>query len=150
MPMALRQRTFSILLVGRLKGKSEKKKKINSHRRHGRLSIVPIGKSSAGITLFFEKILSAQSEVCSLQMREKNDWASKAENCTRFARILLLWILEIRFDVHQRFHEKPLSLVVTLQTESAFHPIIVDKSNPMTSWRGTFSFQHSGETVNAD
>lgn len=81
-------------------------------------------------------------------MRGKNYWPSKAENCTRFARILLLWIFEIRFDVHQRFHEKPLSLVVTLQTESAFHPIIVDKSNPMTSWRGTFSFQHSGEAVN--
>lgn len=109
------------------------KKKIPIADRCARLSIVPIGKRSVCITLFFEKILSAQSEVCSLQMREKNYWASKAENCTRFARILLLWIFEIRFDVHQRFHEKPLSLVVTLQTESAFHPIIVDKSNPMTS-----------------
>lgn len=58
------------------------------------------------ITSFFEKILSAQFEVCPLQMRKQNYCASKAENRTRFARILWLCILQIRFDVHQSFYEK--------------------------------------------
>lgn len=58
------------------------------------------------ITSFFEKILSAQLEVCPLQMRRQNYCASKAENQTRFARILWLCILQIRFDVHQSFYEK--------------------------------------------
>lgn len=40
-----------------------KKKKIPIADRYARLSIVPIGKRSVCITLFFEKILSAQSEV---------------------------------------------------------------------------------------
>ena len=58
------------------------------------------------ITSFFEKILSAQFEVCPLQMRKQNYCASKAENRTRFARIRWLCILQIRFDVHQSFYEK--------------------------------------------
>lgn len=58
------------------------------------------------ITSFFEKILSAQFEVCPLQMGKQNYCASKAENRTRFARILWLCILQIRFDVHQSFYEK--------------------------------------------
>lgn len=47
------------------------------------------------------------------------------------------------------FYEK-LSVVFTLQRESAFYPINVHKSNPMTSSRGSFSVKHSGETVNSD
>lgn len=61
--------------------------------------------SVCSITSFFEKILSAQFEVCPLQMRKKNYCASMAENRTRFARILWLRIIQIRFDVHQSFHE---------------------------------------------
>lgn len=58
------------------------------------------------ITSSFQKILSAQFEVCPLQMCRQNYCATKAENRTRFARMLGLCILQIRFDVHLSLHEK--------------------------------------------
>ena len=85
------------------------------------------------ITSFFEKILSAQFEVCPLQTRKQNYCASKAENRTRFARILWLCILEIRFDVHQSFYEKLYLWCSHYRVRVLFYPITVNKSNPMTS-----------------